>query len=291
MKPGIHQISMSEYLALKALSSGLCHTLLTYSPYHAKWEQDNRPDDPSIESDIGTAIHEALLEGRDRIVEIEADDWRSKAAREARDAVRAAGKIPMLARTAALIEPAVSAAKAYIASSEIAGVLDAGKPEETLIWQEGAVTCKARPDWLDTIRPLMLHVKTTGGSAEPNSWIRNQLVPSGYDVSMAFYERGFYQLMNGDNSFQLMNVFLVIEQQEPHGCSLIGLDPAMRDLAAKKADRAIRTWRECQLEGRWPCYPTRIAYAEPKSWQMEQEEQATLIETYDRLQEKHGLQP
>ena len=83
----IKQMSMSEYLSLDALSSGVCHTLLTESPYHARFKQEN-PGAPSSVSDMGIAIHDGLLEGVDRIVAIDADDWRTKAAKEARDAAR-----------------------------------------------------------------------------------------------------------------------------------------------------------------------------------------------------------
>ena len=270
---GIHTISMSDYLALKALSAGVCHTILTQSPYHAKyapWEE------ASAEMDVGTAIHSALLEGVDNIAAIEAEDWRTKAAREARDAARAENKIPMLARNVAKVQAAVSAAKAYIDDSEIAGVFEDGVPEQTIIWNEGSVICKARPDWLAANHTLMLHVKTTAGSAEPGAWIRNQLGPMGYDLTAMFYERGLSA--GSSRRADLVSVFLIIEQNEPHGCSLVGLSPAMQDLASRKVDRAIRIWQQCEASGKYPCYPSRIAYAEPMNWQIQQEEDVAVRE-------------
>ena len=282
LKPGIHRISMAEYLDIKALSSGLCNTILQCSPYHAKHEQDGRPNDPSSESDIGTAIHDALLEGIDRIAVIDADDWRTKAAKEAREQARAAGQIPMLARRVAQIEAAVESAKAFIASSELAGVFDDGAPEQTIIWREGDVLCKARPDWLGADLSVILHVKTTAGSAQPDSWIRNQLIGCGYDVAAAFYERAVYSLP-GEGKDAPTSVFLVIEQEPPHGCSLVGLAPALVDLASRKAERAIRTWQKCHKSGRFPCYPTRIAYAEPRPWDIAQEEERDVLFTEEQL--------
>lgn len=297
MKPGIHQITMSEYLALKALSSGLCHALLTSSPFHAKYEQDNGSFDDTDASDMGTAIHDALLEGIDRIAVIEADDWRTKAAKEARDAARAAGKIPMLARKVAQVEAAAKEARDFIDGksghkpSEIAGVFDGGKPEQTLIWKEGDILCKARPDWLTEDRSIMLHVKTTAGSAEPSSWIRNQLAPMGYDVAAEFYDRGLATIAGTHSGSECLTVFLVIEQNAPHGCSLVSLSPAMQDLASRKVDRAIRIWQECQASGRYPCYPSRICYAEPQNWQLIEAEGWATEDQYDQKQMEHGLQP
>lgn len=259
---------MAEYLALPYLSSGLCNTLLQCSPAHALYEQNNRERDDTDASDAGTAIHDALLEGIDRIGIVDAADWRTKAAKEQRDLLRAEGKVPMLAHKVERVKLAVAAAKDFIASSEIADVFDSGKPEQTLIWKEGEILCKARPDWLS--ENFLLHVKTTQGSAQPESWIRNQLAPSGYDVALAFYERGAIAAGLEDRQ----HVFLVIEQDAPFGCSLVALAPAMRDLAHRKAKRAIDLWASCQEKKRWPGYPSRIAYAEPKPWEETAEEEA-----------------
>lgn len=281
---GIHDgVSMNDYMLHHGLSSSRCTTILQYSPFHAYHGMES---EPSEASETGTAIHDGLLEGIDRIVAIEADDWRTKAAKEAREAARAEHKIPMLARKVAQIMAAIDAAKRYVASSEISGVFDDGKPEQTVIWKEGEMICKARPDWLTTDRSILLHVKTTAGSANPDAWIRNQLTSCGYDVAAMFYARGLGNLLWDvararddaagkaimDKLKETLSVFLVIEQNPPYGCSLVGLSPAMQDLASRKVDRAIRTWQRCKKTGKYPAYPSRIAYADPKPWELAEEE-------------------
>jgi len=295
VKPGIYSIPMAWYLAFEALSASLCHELLTCSPAHAKHRQAH-PSEPSTESDIGTAIHDVLLEGRDRIVPIDAPDWRTKAAKEARELARAQGGIPMLAHKVAQIEAAVKQIKAFVAETELARIFEKAEVEQTLIWEEpciyrdaAGIICKARPD-LFTAR-WHVSVKTTAGSAEPSSWIRNHLVPSGYDVSAAFYERGFRMLKTQyEPSYAPSTVFLVAEQAPPHGCSLIALSPDMYEIAHKKVERAIRIWQECQHSGKWPAYPAQICYAEPTPWQLAEQEERDLNRTYDALQMKEGLQ-
>ena len=294
MDVGIHsKLSMQQYLSLRALSSGLCNTILQQSPHHAKRQQDEPTDDPSTESDIGTIIHDALLEGVDRIAAIDPElhrskpnkanpegaipkGWTNNAIRSARDAARAEGKLPMLAGQVAHVLAAVEAAKAFIDSSELAGLFDNGAPEQTLIWMDEGVRCKARPDWLSEDRSILCHVKTTTGSAQPDSWIKNQMINNGYDVAAMFYERGLYALP-GDGADAPTSVFLVIEQQPPFGCSLIGLSPMLADLASRKVERAIKTWARCQQSGRYPCYPTRICYADPRPWDLQQEEERSMF--------------
>lgn len=307
MTPGIYPgLAMSEYLSLPFLSSGLCHTILTCSPHHARHEQQNRPAEDTDAISIGTAIHDALLEGVDRIEGIKPEEHRSKptkanpegaipkgwtnnAIRAARDAARAAGKIPMLAADVGNVKAAVAAAKAFIDSSELAGMFDDGAPEQTMIFETDGVLCKARPDWLSGDHSILCHVKTTQGSAQPDAWIRSQLVNSGYDVAAAFYQRGMFAQPDMADS-TLTSVFLVIEQQPPFGCSLIGLDPAMMDIAERKVARAIALWRQCAQTKRWPCYPPRICYASPKPWQLAEAEERELAAQFDEKQVEHGLQ-
>ena len=283
MKTGIHYgLPMTDYLAIDALSSGVCHALLSLSPAHAKYHKDN-PDESNSAMDIGTVAHKILLEGnQDGIVIVDADDWRTKAAKEARDAAHAAGQIPILSAKMPLILNMVDAAKTFVASSEIAGTFDAGKPEVTLIWDDDGVSCKARPDFLPDDHSIILHVKTTQGSAEPESWIRNQLFGNGYDVAAIFYEDGALQLGIDSES-----IFLVIEQNAPYGCSLIGLDPMTRENAQRKVQRAIDSWRACNVMGRWPCYPSQICYAETPPWELAATERLEMI---DPVQQLEGIQ-
>ena len=105
-KPGIYTIPLTEYIAdpcpEPSLSASVAHTLITESPIHA-FVQHPRLNKGRIESgsskmDIGTIVHGLVLEGDEsRLVIVEADDWRTKVAKETRDAARLAGLVPVLA--------------------------------------------------------------------------------------------------------------------------------------------------------------------------------------------------
>ena len=293
MNPELITISMAEYLRIKALSASLCNALLSQSPAHAFHELNTDDDDPSAASETGTAIHDLLLEGRDRLVIIDAKDYRTAAAKEQRDFARSQGSIPILKDKAPQIEGAVKAAKAFVKASELDGIFKKGHAELTALWNDPVdggglgVSCKARPDWLPEgpqFDRFIVHVKTTAGSAEPNSWIRNQLFGMGYDVAAVFYERAFAET-------ERRSIFLVIEQSPPHGCAWIGLSPAAHELASSKVARAIDTWGLCAKAGKWPGYPHSICYAEPFAWQMKDEQQVEINQAYDALQAEKGLQP
>lgn len=263
---------MSDYLALKRFSSGLAHRLMAYSPLHARlaspWNA-SRDTDSSNAADTGSAAHKMLLEGtEDGIQVIEADDWRTKAAKELRDAAYVQGRIPMLVGKMDAVRSMVEVARSYIARSELKGVLDDGEPEVTLLFDLDGLPCKARCDRLTTDRRICLSYKTTQGSANPDSWIRTQLPQ--YDIATVFYEMA---VMLACKAEQTTCVHLIQEQQFPHACSLVALSPAYHDLAAHRMDMAVATWKACEASGKWPAYPTRICHAEPKPWQQAEAEE------------------
>lgn len=297
MKPGFHNVPFDQYLAdpcdQPSLSSHIATLLLSQSPLHA-WTahpklNPNYQRESSKEADAGSVAHELLLTGDEsRIVVIAANDWRTKAAQQQRDEARANGLVPILGHKFEEAQAMMKAARAYLDESEIAGILQDGHPERVVAWQEfygvddkGALTrqgsaiwCRARPDWLTTQRNVILDYKTTAGSAEPSSWIRNQLAQNGYDIQAAFYIRGVHTFTSGGKPPTF--VFLVQENYASYSCSLISLAPSMMDLAERKVQRAINTWASCITSGKWPAYSGQIAWAEAEAWQMRSEDEREL---------------
>lgn len=266
-------MSMVDYLSLKALSSGVCHRILSESPLHARlsspWNASHVSDNSKV-ADIGSAAHKCLLEGTEAgIAIILADDWRTKAAKEARDIAYAAGHIPILEGKMVAVRAMVTAARDYLSASELKGIFDTGAAEVTIQFtQRETIPCKIRCDWLTEDKQIILSYKTTAGSANPDSWIRTQLPQ--YDMATVFYERG---VLAACETEQTRCVHLIQEQSFPYACSLVALAPAYRELAAHRLDMALATWESCTASGHWPAYPTRIAWAEPKPWQQAEAEE------------------
>lgn len=268
----ISDMSMPDYLDIPAFSSSLAHKILTASPLHA-WMSSvfnpKRQREDSSKMDIGSYAHACLLEGgSNALVVCDFADWRTNAAKEMRDGARASGKLPILADKVADVEEMVSVARDYIERSQIACQWPGGHPEETVLWDEDGLACKARPDWLPADRSINVHYKTSPGSAEPSAWIRWQLDSQGYDVAAALYERAI--LAACPEVGECRSIFLVQEQKAPYACCLVGLDPAKNDLAHRKVNRALEVWSRCMQTQRFPAYPTQICWAEPLPWQLDQ---------------------
>ena len=279
MTPGIHDMPHKDYLAdpcaAPSLSSSIAAIIVSQSPQHA-WFAHPRLN-PQYEPkeaekfDRGTAAHEMLLGGPNRIVTVEADDWRTKAAREQRDAIRAEGKLPLLARHFEGVQKMVEIAKVAINSCEdLQGYsLDAGKAEQTLIWQMDGIWCRSRLDWLSNDRKLILDYKSTSGSAEPNAWVKTLMGMEG-DMQPAFYLYG-NKATGGPEDARF--VFVVQENEAPFAVSFVGMPPAFVELGFRKMAHAVSLWRGCITTGQWPAYPNRICWAEPPAWAVAQWEE------------------
>ena len=94
---GVYTIPLSEYIADPApcpsLNASTAHTILTESPYHA-WIghprlNPNYVREESSRQEMGSIAHAVLIDGDEsKVMVIEADDWRTKAAKEEREVAR-----------------------------------------------------------------------------------------------------------------------------------------------------------------------------------------------------------
>lgn len=268
-----------------ALSSTLARLLITQSPLHCWYNsRDLNPDyapEFKDEFDLGTAVHRMLLEP-DRVdtshVVVQAKDWRTKAAQDARHAARIDGKTPLLAHQAVELAQMVAAVRATLSRFEERPTpLTNGVAEKVLEWREGDVLCRTRLDWLHFGELTVDDVKTSG-NANPDVF-RSQVWSLGYDMQAAFYLRGVRAIYGKDAVFR----FVVCETRAPYGVSVVGLDPEALALADRRVERAIRLWRECLASGNWPSYPERTAYLSAPPWEIAREQAQAYMEAEPRV--------
>ena len=278
-------MTLEEYIRDPApepsLSASVAHVLLTRSAAHA-WLAHPRLNpawapEATEQTEIGTLAHALLLEQDDdsRVVVVEADDWRTKAAKLARDEARAEGKLPVLAHKLAAVRAMVAVAHEAIAASELAETFATGRAEQTFLWLDGAAWCRCRPDLISADRRVLVDYKTTGGSAEPDSWARGMMLQMGYDVQAAFGLRAARVLHGVEADF----VFVVQETEPPYAVSFVGLAPAFQEFAEQKRRHALTLWRHCREREAWPGYPSRTCWAEPPGWALTQWDERRLMLT------------
>ena len=282
----VRKIGMKEYLAAPAVSASVLLKLLDSCPaaaWYASYLNPGREPakDDTDASDKGTIAHSLLLEGDESIVQIinPADypnkdgsvtaSGTNKAIRQARDLARLAGKIPVDKEDMVQIRAMANAARKFIENLwntepaiATAFCAESGDSELSVFWDDDGVPCRIRPDRMSRDHKLIVDVKTTAGSAEPDDWGRNHLIRESQYVRAAFYRRGIEKTFGVRPDY----VFLVVETDPPYLASLVGCDNRALELGAEKVDRALRTWRQCAKDKFWPGYPQRVCYYDTPQW-------------------------
>jgi hypothetical protein len=278
-RPGCYAISAAEYhadpVATPSLSSSVARMLLAQSPYHA-WYAHPRLNPAHVlqyadRFDLGTAAHAYILQGASPFAVVEADSWQTKAAREQRDVARAAGKVAILVEQWCRVQAMARAVRArlLVHGASPRPLADPGEAEQCLVWQDtGGVWCRALLDWRHIGADVIDDLKTVGGSAEPDAFIRGALYRERYDLQAAFYARGYRAVFGREPAFR----FVAVEQEAPHAVSVVGLAPLAMDVADRAVARAIEQWRRCVASDIWPAYPRAVCYAEAPPWVVAEEE-------------------
>lgn len=267
-KPGIYDIPLSEYVGDPApapsLNASVAQVLLEQSPRHAYLAHRRLGGgvrDESSRADLGTIAHALLLEDdKSRVVVIQADDWRTKAAKEARDEARAAGKVPILEKDMDKVACMVQAADHVLMGSEICHDWLAATPELSLVWQEGATWFRSRPDKLTPDGKVYFDYKTSQ-SANPAAFVKTA-IGNGYDLQAAIGKRGVQNLKNVAPTV----IFVVQEIEPPYAVSLVSLSPQFMEIANNRLELAKYKWEQCHKRQSWPSYPDKVAYVDPPGW-------------------------
>lgn len=243
--PGIYDgISNKEYHADPALGSTSLKTLALKTPAH--YQHDKAHPKSSDAFTLGTAAHSLILEGdTSGIVIVEADNWLTKAAKEAKAAALADGKQPLLTKEMAQVE----AMRDSVMTHEVASRYFINHlAEQSVFWEEDGLMLKCRPDaWQPGV---IVDLKTTV-DANPNEFGKTAF-NYGYFMSAAHYIDGVKAATGEDVKF----VFVNVEKTAPYLVSVTEVDDVALDYGRQMLDRAKRIYRECTTSGRWPGYPT-----------------------------------
>jgi hypothetical protein len=260
--PGVYDIPADLYhldpVPGGSLSSTGARKLLPPScPALYRHEQDN-PKPYSADFAVGSATHAILLGGAEVVV-VDAEDWRTKAAREARDQAHAAGDIPLLPAEFDQAQAMVAAVRSHHRAGSLFS--DLGLPEQTLIWQdpETGVSCRARLDWLSD---RVVDLKTTV-SAEPG-YIARHVAEYGYHQQADFYLGGAVELdvVPPDAEF----LFVFVEKTPPYLVTVVELDDDYLRIGHERNQLARQIYRDCTKAGVWPGYATDIELIAPPVW-------------------------
>lgn len=237
-----------------SLSSTGARKLLPPScPARFRYEQDH-PVHKDV-FDFGTAAHQLVLRKGKPLAVLDAEDWRGKAAREWREAVRAEGSVPLLTAEHQQVQAMAAAIREHPLASALLCRGDV-MAEQSYFWPdpEYGIWRRARLDSFrqggDGGRLIITDYKTTA-SADPASFAKS-VANYGYHQQAAWY----LDAVDGCHGATTDAAFLFVAQEKapPYLVTVCELDgDAIR--AGDALNRAaMERYRDCTESGLWPGY-------------------------------------
>lgn len=264
------RLSAEEYFAdpcaTPSLSASIAGVLEAQSPLHA-WTRHprlggiSRPTTKSLEN--GSLSHALLLDAGKGVQVIDAADYRTNVAKDAREAARKAGLIPVLK-------------KDFDAASKVAGILRQrflelgisldGEREITALWTEIAsngatVQCRGM---LDHLKLPRIHDIKSIRSAKPDV-CRRHAESYGYAIQRAAYVSALEKI-HPELAGRIDFVFVFFELEPPYAVTPVRLSGAFREVGERAWRRAVDRWEECLRTNKWPAYVSEIIDLEPSEW-------------------------
>ncbi|MGN6199995.1 PD-(D/E)XK nuclease-like domain-containing protein [Humibacter sp.] len=265
-------MSDAAYHARPELSSTEARLLLQ-SPAKYRWRKDNPPlIDDSPKFDIGKAVHAKVLGKGAEVVIVDAEDWRTKAAREARQEARDAGMAPLLRRE----YDAVNAmAESVVANDDAAALLSQpGDSEVSLFATVDGVPVRARFDYLPELGAGVtktVDLKTTVDASK--SAFERSFATYEYAIQRAWYLDAYTALTS--NPAEMF--FIAVEKTPPYLVAVYAIPTDWADRGHRDAAKARKRFAECTASGEWPGYPPGVQYLDEPIWHVYAEEQEEMV--------------
>lgn len=277
-KPGIYPgIRDADYRAdpcpIPSLTQSLCKIALDRSmrsvraacpPLNPDFEAE---DDTKF--DLGNTAHTMLLGRGKDIVALDFADWKTKAAKEAREAAAAEGKIGVLMGQHARAAAMAGEARAQLDRHADRDAFTSGKPEVMIAWEEDGIWCRALIDWLHDDLRTVDDYKSTAMSVAPHV-IGFRALNGGWDLQAAFISRGL-DIIDPAGAGRRKFRFIAQETDPPHDIAVMHMTKPWMTMGAKKVGAAMQLWRAATKTSRWagygnrPMTPEYPAYQE-KNW-------------------------
>lgn len=234
--------------------------------------EDGEEDDTGRKENVkaGAVIHELLLKGGLGIAVIEADSFRSNAAKDQKREAIQSGLLPVIRSKYELALKDAERIRKRLAELDID--LTAYEPEVTGLFEEEVsggppVACKVRQDLLSLGLAQVLDVKVVD-HLNPGAFERS--IPAyGLDIQAHIYVRSV-ELAKPELAGRVSFEFLVCERKPPYDVMVAELAPSFVGLGEMRWKRALKKWRGCLDSGAWPGVG-RVAPLLAKEWALRDE--------------------
>jgi hypothetical protein len=276
-KPGLYfDMSCEEYFAdpcpEPSLSNSGIGVLLHKSPLHFAAQHPRLNGGVEAKSATaamhrGSVVHRlALGAGKDYVI-IDAPDFRTTDAKNAKKDAEAAGLCPILAHKFQEAQ-----LQADVIRQHLTDVLlgEEFLPEVVMAWQietpHGLIWCRAMIDaWCPSLMTAV-DLKSTI-DASPTAATR-RMINGGYDTQDAWYSRGLGHVIGEPGRVNFVTLFC--ENDPPFASHAVTLDEAWRSSSWDLCEEAAEIFGRCMKADKWPGYPRNPVRLSPPDWLISQ---------------------
>lgn len=274
-KVGFARITAAEYhsdpCSDPSLSSSIAKVLCDETPAHAALlhpHMGGRGKRATTEMNLGTLGHELMLgEGKGYVL-CDFKDWRTNAAKDARAAAEADGKVAVLPHQ---LDKAREAAVAWMAQLHEYGIRFSGESELAGFWQERAsdgtvVQCRTLLDHYIDADGIVYEFKTCDRAAE--EVLPAKMESMGYDIQAAAHVRAV-EAIRPELAGRVKHRFIFAETDPPFAVQPdVSRAGSMQQLGELRWRRAVDTWARCLATNKWPGYPQQPVRVEARSFSL-----------------------
>lgn len=229
--------------------------VLLRSPAEFRYAQENPRTSDAF--DLGHAAHKLVLGVGPVIHVVDAEDWKTKAARDERDEAREVGEIPLLAKDNQRVLDMADALSSHALAMSL---FESGDPEVSAfaVDEPTGVLRRCRYDWLTD--DLAVDYKTSI-SADPREFGRSA-ARFGYHQQHAWYLDVASDLGRDLRSF----LFVVQCKEPPYLVSVVELVADAVEVGRARNRAALERYRDCTESGLWPGYPQNVTPVDIPRW-------------------------
>lgn len=215
------------------------------------------PKRASRSMELGTVVHGMILGTGQEVAVVDAADYRTKAAKEARDAALAAGMVPMLPHEHAQAEEIVAAVRQH---ETAAALLEDSDPEVSMFWQdeEFGIWLRGRMDAMTYHGlggPAIVDLKTAA-DASPERFAKS-VADFGYYMQDPWYRQGLAACL-GCEWQDIDFIFIVVPTTPPYLPMTYRIADADVERGGERNRMAREIYRDCTASGAWPSWSDEI---------------------------------
>jgi hypothetical protein len=264
-QPGLYDLTHEQYHADPipggSLSSTGARKLTPPDGSPARFWHDLKHPEHKRSYDFGQLAHGQLTGVGPDVEIIGHDNYKTKAAQEAKQDAYDEGKIPVLPHEWDIVKEMMQAIQAH-AWARALFERGSGVPEPSMFWRDMGIWKRSRPDWISYRRhpkthQLMIPEYKTAPSAEKHKFTRHAH-DLGYHQQAAWICDAVTAVGMVPAGEDPMFLIVVQEKRPPYIVNVVSIHERSLMYGRAMNEAAVKVYKECRAANRWPGYSDEI---------------------------------